>query len=46
MGPVFGWAVVCAGLMFLPQTFKNTGDTVWGNDATRNQPAGTTTIGN
>jgi hypothetical protein len=46
VGPVFGWAVVCAGLLFLPQTFKNAGDTVWGNDATQNQPAGTTTIGN
>jgi len=45
VGPVFGWAVVCAGLLFLPQTFKNTGDTFWGSDATQNQPAGTTTIG-
>lgn len=46
VGPVFGWAIVCAGLLFLPQTFRNTGDTVWGDDASQNQPAGTTSIGN
>jgi hypothetical protein len=46
VGPVFGWAVVCAGLLFLPQTFKNAGDTIWGSGATVNQAAGTTTIAN
>lgn len=45
VGPVFGWAAVCAGLLFLPQTFKNSGDTMWGKDATKNEASGTTTIG-
>ena len=46
IGHALGWAVVCAGLLFLPQTFKNAGDTFYGTDATQNQAAGTTTIGN
>ena len=46
IGHALGWAVVCAGLMFLPQTFKNTGDTFYGTDATPNQVSGTTVIGN
>jgi hypothetical protein len=46
VGPVFGWAAVCAGLLFLPQTFRNAGDTIWGSGATVNQAAGTTTIAN
>ena len=45
IGHALGWAVVCAGLLFLPQTFKNTGDTFYGTDATQNQVTGTTTIG-
>ena len=46
IGHALGWAVVCVGLMFLPQTFKNTGDTFYGTDATPNQVSGTTVIGN
>lgn len=45
IGHALGWAVVCAGLLFLPQTFKNTGDTFYGTDATQNQVTGTTAIG-
>lgn len=45
IGHALGWAVVCAGLLFLPQTFKNTGDTFYGADATPNEATGTTTIG-
>jgi drug/metabolite transporter (DMT)-like permease len=41
-----GWAIVCVGLLFLPQTFKNTGDTFYGTDATQNVSTGITTIGN
>ena len=46
IGHALGWAVVCAGLMFLPQTLKNAGDTFYGAGSTQNQVSGTTTIGN
>ena len=45
IGHALGWAVVCAGLLFLPQTFKTTGDTLYGPEATPNDPQGTTAIG-
>jgi|GEM_PF-2901290 len=37
---------VCALLLFLPQTFKTAGDTLFGNNATPNAIGGTTIIGN
>ncbi len=36
---------VCAGLLFLPTTFKTAGDTVYSSSATQNQVGGTTVIG-
>ncbi len=36
---------MCAGLLFLPQTFKTAGDTIFTSSATQNQVTGTTTIG-
>ena len=41
--PVGRWS---AWVDVLPQTFKNTGDTFYGTDATPNQVSGTTVIGN
>jgi len=46
IGHAFGWGAVCAGLLFLPQTFKTSGDTLYGPEATQNDPKGTTIIGN
>ena len=37
---------MCAGLLFLPQTFKTAGDTIFTSTATQNQVTGTTAIGN
>lgn len=45
VGPVFGWAAVCAGLMFLPQYARNTGDTFWGTGATANSATGVIAVG-
>lgn len=42
----FALGVVCAGLLFLPTTFKTAGDTIYTNAATKNEIGGTTTIGN
>ena len=38
-------ALVAAGLLFLPETFQTTGDTVYQTGAAKNQIQGTTTIG-
>ena len=40
VGPVFGWAMVCVGLLYLPQTVKNSNDSIWGTGSTANQSAG------
>lgn len=37
---------VCAGLLFLPETFQSTGDTIFNKNAAENDIAGTTAIGN
>ena len=39
-------ATVCAGLLFLPETFQSTGDTIFNKNAVENNIAGTTQIGN
>lgn len=36
---------VCGMLLFLPQTFQNTGETFHGAGAAKNSPTGTTAIG-
>ncbi|MCP5197897.1 MAG: hypothetical protein H6970_16050 [Gammaproteobacteria bacterium] len=38
--------LVCAGLLFLPTTFKTAGDSLYTSSATKNDIGGTTTIGN
>lgn len=39
-------AIVCGGLLFLPETFQSAGDTVYNTGAVENVITGTTAIGN
>ncbi|MCP5086209.1 MAG: hypothetical protein GY952_05320 [Rhodobacteraceae bacterium] len=36
---------VCAGLLFLPETFQSSGDTIYNKGAVKNEVSGTTAIG-
>lgn len=38
-------AAVCAGCLFLPETFQSAGDTVFNKSAVKNEVSGTTAIG-